>query len=56
MTDESLSQKLHDLSDLELAVLLSLITREHCVLSTPQDDLDNLTEELLVVCDIQGIR
>ena len=49
MADESLFQKVHDLSDLELAILLSLIAREHCLISTPQDGLDDLVEELRLV-------
>jgi hypothetical protein len=49
MTDESLLERVHDLSDLELAVLLSLIAREHCLISTPQNGLDDLIEELRLV-------
>ena len=33
MADESLFEKVHDLSDLELALLLSLVAREHCLIS-----------------------
>lgn len=49
MADESLLEKVHDLSDLELAVLLSLIAREHCLISTPPEGLDDLIEELQLV-------
>jgi hypothetical protein len=49
MADDSLLEKVHDLSDLELAVLLCLIRREHCLISTPVDALDDLIEELKLV-------
>merc|ERR1712000_47206 len=49
MADESLIDKVHDLSDLELAALLSLIAREHCLISTPPAGLDDLVEELQLV-------
>jgi hypothetical protein len=49
MADESLIEKVHDLSDLELGILLSLISREHCLISTPRDALDDLVEELQLV-------
>lgn len=49
MADESLIEKVHDLSDLELAILLCLISREHCLISTPRDALDDLIEELQLV-------
>lgn len=49
MADDSLLEKVHDLSDLELAVLLSLIAREHCIISTPPEGLDDLIEELQLV-------
>jgi len=49
MADENLFEKVHDLSDLELAVLLGLIAREHCLISTPEDGLDDLIEELQLV-------
>ncbi|TPX17279.1 uncharacterized protein E0L32_012246 [Thyridium curvatum] len=49
MADENLLQRVHDLSDLELAALLSLIAREHCVITTPGDALDDLVEELKLI-------
>ncbi|KAI6785076.1 uncharacterized protein J7T54_008170 [Emericellopsis cladophorae] len=49
MADEILLEKIHDLSDLELAALLSLVAREHCLISTPSDALDDLLEELQLV-------
>lgn len=47
--DPRLLQQLHELNDIELAALLSLIAREHCLLSTPADAVDDLTEELRLI-------
>ncbi|KAJ4415869.1 hypothetical protein N0V85_002519 [Neurospora sp. IMI 360204] len=41
-----LLDKVHSLSDLELAVLLSLIAREHCLISTEPDFVEDLSKEL----------
>ena len=49
MADESLLEKVHDLSDLELAILLCLISREHCLLSTPASTIDGLIQELQLI-------
>ncbi len=49
MADEGLLAKVHSLSDLELAALLCLISREHCLISTPEDAVDELVEELQLV-------
>lgn len=50
MADDGLIDKVHDLSDLELAVLLCLISREHCLISTPASAVDDLVLELQLVC------
>ena len=56
MADDSLLEKIHALSDLELAVLLCLISREHCLMSTPPDAIDDLIQELqLVCCPLHGV-
>lgn len=47
--DPRLLQQLHELNDIELAALLSLIAREHCLISTPTDAVDDLTEELRLI-------
>ncbi|KAK1831550.1 hypothetical protein QBC39DRAFT_425927 [Podospora conica] len=47
--DPRLLQQLHELNDVELAALLSLIAREHCLISTPPDAVDDLTEELRLI-------
>ncbi|KAI0833068.1 hypothetical protein F5Y06DRAFT_280736 [Hypoxylon sp. FL0890] len=49
MADEDLLSKIHGLEDLDLAALLCLISREHCIVSTEPDALDNLVEELRLV-------
>ena len=49
MSDEELRTKVHTLSDLELAVLLALVAREHCIISTPEDAVNILVDELQLV-------
>ncbi|KAI1043337.1 hypothetical protein LB505_002032 [Fusarium chuoi] len=49
MADDGLLDKVHALSDLELALLLCLISREHCLVSTPSDAINDLTQELQLV-------
>ncbi|KAI1801388.1 hypothetical protein F4811DRAFT_534712 [Daldinia bambusicola] len=49
MADEDLLQKVHGLEDLDLAALLCLVSREHCIVSTEPDELDTLIEELRLV-------
>ncbi|EGX89499.1 hypothetical protein CCM_07751 [Cordyceps militaris CM01] len=49
MADNGLIDKVHDLSDLELAVLLCLISREHCLISTPDSAMDDLVLELQLI-------
>ncbi|KAJ6789705.1 hypothetical protein PWT90_00569 [Aphanocladium album] len=51
MADNGLIEKVHDLSDLELAVLLCLISREHCLISTPASAIDNLLLELQLIAN-----
>lgn len=49
MADDHLLTKVHGLSDLELAGLLCLMSREHCLISTTPEALDDLVEELQLV-------
>lgn len=49
MADEELINKIHELSDLELAALICLIAEEHCIIDTDPDALDDLIEELQLV-------
>lgn len=44
--------KIHKLSDLELATLLCLIADEHCIISSDSDVLDELEQELQLVSAI----
>ncbi|KAH8664072.1 hypothetical protein BX600DRAFT_512141 [Xylariales sp. PMI_506] len=46
MADEDLLQRIHGLGDLDLAALLCLISREHCIISTESGALDDLVDEL----------
>ncbi|OLN84467.1 Uncharacterized protein YeaC [Colletotrichum chlorophyti] len=47
--EEDLLAKVHGLSDLELAALLCLVNREHCIVSTPPVALDELVQELQLI-------
>lgn len=49
MANEFLIDKIHDLSDLELATLICLTAKEHCIIDTEPDALDDLAEELELV-------
>jgi hypothetical protein len=49
MADETLLEKVHDLSDLELAALICLVAQEHCIIDTEPDALDDLVQELELV-------
>ncbi|KAI0157888.1 hypothetical protein GGR52DRAFT_586681 [Hypoxylon sp. FL1284] len=52
MADEQqLLRRVHGLGDLDLAALLCLVGREHCVVSTSPDALDALTRELRLVAE-----
>lgn len=49
MTDDDLLDKAQGLSDLELACLLCLMSREHCIISSAPTGLDDLLQELQYV-------
>jgi len=49
MADETLIDKVHELSDLELATLICLVAQEHCVIDTDPSGLDELVQELELV-------
>lgn len=51
MADDHLLAKVHSLSDVELACLLSLASNEHCMVSTPADCLDDLVAELELISE-----
>ncbi|KAJ8108975.1 hypothetical protein ONZ43_g6264 [Nemania bipapillata] len=57
MVDEDLVRKVRELGDIDLAALLCLISREHCIISTDAEYLDDLTAELqLVASHTFGLR
>lgn len=39
-----------DLSSLEVALLLSIIAREHCLIETTEDAIHDVAKELALVC------
>lgn len=43
----------HTLSDLELATLLCLVAKEHCLFETADELVDDLASELALVCICQ---
>jgi hypothetical protein len=47
--DGDLVDRVHGLSDLELAILLSLVRNEHCVIGTAESAVDDLVDELGLV-------
>ncbi|KAK0383492.1 hypothetical protein NLU13_9403 [Sarocladium strictum] len=49
MADETIFDKVSDLTDLELAVLLCLVSREHCLISTSPGDANDLISELQLI-------
>lgn len=51
MAEDALINKVHDLSDLELATLLCLTAQEHCIVDTEPDVLDDLVHELRLVSE-----
>ena len=52
MAEKTLLDKVHDLSDLELAALICLVAQENCIIDTEPDALDDLVQELeLVIFD-----
>lgn len=51
MADQNLLNKVHDLSDLELAILICLVAQEHCIIDTDQDSIDELIQELELIAE-----
>jgi hypothetical protein len=47
---DRLVEKVQTLSDLELAVLICLIAEQHCIIQTEHGLLENVEEELKLVC------
>ncbi|MCJ1341944.1 hypothetical protein MMC31_000122 [Peltigera leucophlebia] len=56
MEEISLIERIQDLTDLELALLLSLVAGEHCIIQTEEEALDSLEEELeLIAANVFGL-
>lgn len=51
MADDHVLSKVHSLSDVELACLLSLMSNEHCMVSTPAHCVDDLVTELELISE-----
>lgn len=49
MSSEAILSQVHDLSSLELATLLCLIAKEHCLFETPEISLNDTAQELALV-------
>ena len=49
MNPSGLVERVQKLTDLELAMLLSLVAGQHCIITAEQDDLDPLEQELHLV-------
>ncbi|MCJ1256161.1 hypothetical protein MMC24_003981 [Lignoscripta atroalba] len=56
MDHPNLIQKAQELTDIELATLLSLTANQHCIIQTEEDALDALQEELqLIASNVFGL-
>lgn len=49
MDDLTLHNRIQDLTDLELAVLLSLVAEHHCIIEARDDSLEDVSAELSLV-------
>ena len=49
MTPPEIVQRIQEFTDIELAVLLSLIAKEHCLIRTEYQLLNSLQQELQLV-------
>jgi hypothetical protein len=49
MDETRLEELVRQLSDLEVALFLSLVAREHCLIETTGDLVDDLARELALV-------
>ncbi|KAG9242765.1 hypothetical protein BJ878DRAFT_425193 [Calycina marina] len=53
---DAILEKVHDLSDVELAALICLITKENCIIDTEPGSINDLVEELeLVAAKVFGL-
>ena len=49
MEESGLIKRIQELTDLELALLLSLVAEEHCIIQSEEEFIDPLEEELHLV-------
>ena len=49
MEGPHLVEKAHEFTDLELAILLSLVAEQHCIIDTHEEAIDSLGHELAFV-------
>lgn len=52
MYPSGLVERVQELTDLELAMLLSFVSGQHCIITAEQEDLDPLAQELQLVIRI----
>lgn len=50
-----LVEKVQELTDVELAILLSLVAGEHCIIRTEEESLDSLEQELQLVRHMEDV-
>ena len=55
MDSSALVERVQELTDIELAILLSLISDQHCNVIAEQDDLEPLLQELELVLRITHV-
>ena len=57
MASPALDEKINQLSDLELGILLSLTADQHCIIEADRSALDSVEQELQLVCrNVFGLR
>ena len=49
MKDTDLLERVQGLTDVELAILLSLVAGQHCIIETEEEGLESLSEEAQLV-------
>ena len=49
MSTEALAERAQDLTDIELAVLLCLVSSQHCIIQTDEEAVGTLSDELQLV-------
>ena len=55
MDSSTLVEKVQELTDIELAILLSLTSSQHCNVIAERDDLDPLLQEIELVLGITPV-